>query len=140
MRPVPPTPPWPRPARASTPASPTEPDHEPSPSKPARQPSAACRAARRRCLRPGGPGPGLPPEPRLGACAGRNRCAAERPVRPGLALQQPDLCARAPHCQLEATFDADPQLAALTVDLIEEVTRLRRQLQQLQALHGDAPA
>jgi len=38
---------------------------------------------------------------------------------------------------LEATFDADPQLAALTVDLIEEVTRLRRQLQQLQALHGE---
>ena len=30
--------------------------------------------------------------------------------------------------QLEATFDADPQLAALTVDLIEEVTRLRRHL------------
>ena len=30
--------------------------------------------------------------------------------------------------QLETTFDADPQLAALTADLIEEVTRLRRQL------------
>ncbi len=30
--------------------------------------------------------------------------------------------------QLEAMFDADPQLAALTADLIEEVTRLRRQL------------
>lgn len=29
---------------------------------------------------------------------------------------------------LEAAFDADPQLAALTADLIEEVTRLRRQL------------
>ena len=33
--------------------------------------------------------------------------------------------------QLEATFDADPQLAALTADLIEEVTRLRRQLAAL---------
>lgn len=33
---------------------------------------------------------------------------------------------------LEATFDADPQLAALTADLIEEVTHLRRQLQRLQ--------
>jgi len=31
--------------------------------------------------------------------------------------------------QLERSFDADPQLAALTVDLIEEVSRLRRQLQ-----------
>lgn len=30
--------------------------------------------------------------------------------------------------QLEAMFDADPQLAALAADLIEEVTRLRRQL------------
>ena len=30
--------------------------------------------------------------------------------------------------QLEKTFDADPQLAALTTDLIEEVARLRRQL------------
>ena len=30
--------------------------------------------------------------------------------------------------QLEKTFDADPQLAALTTDLIEEVTRLRQQL------------
>ena len=27
---------------------------------------------------------------------------------------------------LESAYDADPQLAALTVDLIEEVTRLRR--------------
>lgn len=32
---------------------------------------------------------------------------------------------------LERSFDADPQLAALTVDLIEEVSRLRRQLQGL---------
>ncbi|HMN20853.1 MAG TPA: chaperone modulator CbpM [Ottowia sp.] len=32
--------------------------------------------------------------------------------------------------QLERTYDADPQLAALTADLIEEVARLRR------ALHG----
>ena len=29
---------------------------------------------------------------------------------------------------LETTFDADPQLAALTADLIEEVARLRRRL------------
>lgn len=33
--------------------------------------------------------------------------------------------------QLEATFDADPQLAALTTDLIEEVTLLRSRLQAL---------
>ncbi len=33
---------------------------------------------------------------------------------------------------LEHSFDADPQLAALTADLIEEVQRLRRQLQALQ--------
>lgn len=33
--------------------------------------------------------------------------------------------------QLESTFDADLQLAALTADLIEEVTLLRRRLQQL---------
>lgn len=30
--------------------------------------------------------------------------------------------------QLETSFDADPQLAALTTDLIEEVARLRRRL------------
>lgn len=30
--------------------------------------------------------------------------------------------------QLERTWDADPQLAALTADLMEEVARLRRQL------------
>ena len=30
--------------------------------------------------------------------------------------------------QLETTFDADPQLAALTADLIEEVARLRLRL------------
>lgn len=35
--------------------------------------------------------------------------------------------------QLEKTFDADPQLAALTTDLIEEVAVLRQQLRnQLQ--------
>ena len=34
--------------------------------------------------------------------------------------------------QLESSFDADPQLAALTTDLIEEVQQLRRQLQNLQ--------
>ncbi len=33
--------------------------------------------------------------------------------------------------QLEVTFDSDPQLAALTVDLLEEVARLRRQVQRL---------
>jgi chaperone modulatory protein CbpM len=32
---------------------------------------------------------------------------------------------------LESTFDADPQLAALTADLIEEVTRLRLRLNAL---------
>lgn len=32
---------------------------------------------------------------------------------------------------LEVTFDADPQLAALTADLIEEVLVLRQRLQQL---------
>jgi len=32
---------------------------------------------------------------------------------------------------LETTFDADPQLAALTADLIEEVKSLRRQLRAL---------
>lgn len=35
--------------------------------------------------------------------------------------------------QLESTFDADPHLAALTADLIEEVTQLRRRLQTLVA-------
>lgn len=30
--------------------------------------------------------------------------------------------------QLEQTYDADPQLAALAADLMEEVARLRRQL------------
>jgi len=33
---------------------------------------------------------------------------------------------------LEHSFDADPQLAALTADLIEEVQMLRRKLQALQ--------
>ncbi|MFD2753988.1 chaperone modulator CbpM [Comamonas terrae] len=33
--------------------------------------------------------------------------------------------------QLEHSFDADPQLAALTTDLIEEVHQLRRQLKAL---------
>jgi chaperone modulatory protein CbpM len=32
---------------------------------------------------------------------------------------------------LELTFDADPHLAALTADLIEEVTNLRQQLRHL---------
>lgn len=32
---------------------------------------------------------------------------------------------------LEGCFDADPQLAALTADLIEEVAQLRRQLEVL---------
>lgn len=34
---------------------------------------------------------------------------------------------------LEQTYDADPQLAALTTDLIEEVAQLRRQLAALAA-------
>lgn len=34
---------------------------------------------------------------------------------------------------LEVTFDADPQLAALTTDLIEEVATLRQQLRHLHA-------
>lgn len=34
--------------------------------------------------------------------------------------------------RLEATFDADPELAALTADLIEEVTALRQRLRQLE--------
>ena len=33
--------------------------------------------------------------------------------------------------RLESTFDADPQLAALTADLIEEVAELRRRLRLL---------
>lgn len=33
--------------------------------------------------------------------------------------------------QLELTYDADPQLAALAADLIEEVQQLRRRLRQL---------
>jgi chaperone modulatory protein CbpM len=33
--------------------------------------------------------------------------------------------------RLEACFDADPQLAALTADLMEEVMRLRRRLHAL---------
>lgn len=33
--------------------------------------------------------------------------------------------------QLEQAYDADPQLAALTADLLEEVTRLRRALRDL---------
>jgi chaperone modulatory protein CbpM len=33
--------------------------------------------------------------------------------------------------RLEAGFEADPQLAALTVDLIEEVDRLRQRLRAL---------
>jgi chaperone modulatory protein CbpM len=32
--------------------------------------------------------------------------------------------------RLEASFDADPQLAALTADLIEEVERLRQRLRR----------
>ena len=33
--------------------------------------------------------------------------------------------------QLENTFDADPQMAALTADLMEEVAQLRRRLRAL---------
>ena len=35
--------------------------------------------------------------------------------------------------ELESSFEADPYLAALTVDLIEEVQDLRQRLQQLQS-------
>ena len=35
--------------------------------------------------------------------------------------------------QFETAFDADPELAALTTDLIEEVTGLRQQLRALRA-------
>jgi chaperone modulatory protein CbpM len=43
--------------------------------------------------------------------------------------------------QLETTFDADPQLAALTADLIEEVAQLRQRLHHLEAAmgHGRRP-
>ncbi|EER62315.1 MerR family transcriptional regulator [Acidovorax delafieldii 2AN] len=37
---------------------------------------------------------------------------------------------------LETTFDADPHLAALTTDLIEEVAQLRQRLQHLEAALG----
>ncbi len=40
---------------------------------------------------------------------------------------------------LETTFDADPQLAALTADLIDELARLRRQLRMLGATQEAAP-
>ncbi|WP_024539118.1 MerR family transcriptional regulator [Comamonas badia] len=38
--------------------------------------------------------------------------------------------------QFETAFDADPELAALTTDLIEEVAQLRQQLRRLQARLG----
>ena len=38
--------------------------------------------------------------------------------------------------QLEATFDADPHLAALTTDLMEEVAQLRQRLAQLESRTG----
>lgn len=41
--------------------------------------------------------------------------------------------------RLESTFDADPELAALTVDLIEEVTALRHRLRELQTRTGLPP-
>lgn len=41
--------------------------------------------------------------------------------------------------RLEATFDADPELAAMTADLIEEVTALRQRLRQLEAVMGLPP-
>ena len=39
--------------------------------------------------------------------------------------------ARAPHRRAGAPYDADPQLAALAADLMEEVAWLRRQLARL---------
>lgn len=41
--------------------------------------------------------------------------------------------------QLEITFDADPHLAALTADLMEEVAHLRQRLQHLEAATGPGP-
>ncbi len=41
--------------------------------------------------------------------------------------------------RLESTFGADPQLAALTTDLIEEVAQLRQRLHHLQAQWPPAP-
>ena len=42
--------------------------------------------------------------------------------------------------RLETAFEADPQLAALTADLIEEVQRLRARLRRLEAgLSGPPP-
>ena len=38
--------------------------------------------------------------------------------------------------QLESNFDADPYLAALTVDLMEEVAELRRRVAHLQGSQG----
>jgi chaperone modulatory protein CbpM len=38
--------------------------------------------------------------------------------------------------QLETIFDADPQLAALTADLIDDVNRLRRRLEMLGGSEG----
>ncbi len=42
--------------------------------------------------------------------------------------------------RLESTFDADPQLAGLTTDLIEEVNALRQRLQRLETQLGAAAA
>ena len=36
--------------------------------------------------------------------------------------------------RLESTFEADPQLAALTTDLMEEVSELRKRMRQLEAV------
>ena len=41
--------------------------------------------------------------------------------------------------QLEVTFDADPHLAALTADLIEEVVFLRRCLRHAEESRGSPP-
>jgi len=41
--------------------------------------------------------------------------------------------------QLEVTFDADPHLAALTADLIEEVAFLRRRLRHAEESRGSHP-
>ncbi len=58
-------------------------------------------------------------EPRAGSAAAEWRFASTTLVR----------VRRIRH--LEQTYDADPQLAALAADLMEEVTALRRQLRQL---------
>ena len=76
-----------------------------------------------------------------GDASGGTVAGAGEGARTGAAAQNPDTlrftsttvvrARRLAH--LEITFNADPQLATLTADLIEEVLALRRQLQHLSA-------